>query len=235
MTYGWTNPRKEIHGRIFKKRAFVDGTSIKMKYKSAFRSQDYWCRKGYYGMSVQVTCDDNGLLNDINIGIPTGHHDSWVFQRSSLFRKLLSNRFFPKVHHFVLDHQHNRQQLVPILPYVVGDSAYPVSPFLMRPYAERQTNPLGPEERHFTQQLSSARAVVEKAIRRLKGRWRCLEGLRHYHLPIQSKTVLSCAVLHNILEAQREHYEASWINPRARRPEGNVRIGNQCDHQLHCL
>ena len=94
MTHGWTNPSIEIHGRIFKKRAFVDGTSIKMKYKPAFRSQDYWCRKGYYGMSVQVTCDDNGLLNDINSGIPAGHHDSWVFQRSSLFRKLRSNRFF---------------------------------------------------------------------------------------------------------------------------------------------
>ena len=40
-----------------------------------------------------------------------------------------------------------------------------------------------------------------------QGRWKVLDGLRHRSLPIQSKTVLACGVLHNILEARREEYE----------------------------
>nr|XP_058972373.1 uncharacterized protein LOC131798721 [Pocillopora verrucosa] len=81
-------------------------------------------------------------------------------------------------------------------PLLVGDSAYPLSIWLMKPF--KQTPTLTESQLRFNRALSQARVVIEQAFRILKGRWRCL------YKPLEEKTsrvpttIMACCVLHNI-------------------------------------
>ena len=51
---------------------------------------------------------------------------------------------------------------------IIGDSAYPIQTWLMKPFAESSS--LTPEQKRFNYRLSRARIVVENAFGRLKAR-----------------------------------------------------------------
>ena len=59
---------------------------------------------------------------------------------------------------------------VPVL--LVGDSSYPLTTWLMKPYAFRGN--LTHDQKHFNYRLSRARIVTENAFGRLKARWQRL-------------------------------------------------------------
>ena len=53
---------------------------------------------------------------------------------------------------------------------ITGDSAYPLSKFLMKPFAHNTA--VSPQQKAFNYTLSCSRIVVENAFGRLKARWR---------------------------------------------------------------
>lgn len=81
-------------------------------------------------------------------------------------------------------------------PLLAGDSAYPLSAWLMKPF--KQTPTLTESQLCFNCALSQARVVIEQAFGILKGRWRCL------YKPLEEKTsrapttIMACCALHNI-------------------------------------
>ena len=58
-----------------------------------------------------------------------------------------------------------------VSPFIVGDSAFPLSTWLLKPYTNAI---LCPEQRYFNYRLSRTRMVTEGAYGQLKGRWRVL-------------------------------------------------------------
>lgn len=88
------------------------------------------------------------------------------------------------------------------MPYVmVGDAAFPLRTYLMRPYPGKGL----PKEREvFNYRLSRARMVVEGAFGILAARWRALYT-RLNMLPAHvDKVVLAACILHNYLLTPQE-------------------------------
>ncbi|KAK1906710.1 putative nuclease HARBI1, partial [Dissostichus eleginoides] len=83
--------------------------------------------------------------------------------------------------------------------WLLGDSGYPLKRWLITPFH----NPQSAEERQFNARHSQARAVVERTIGLLKGRWRCLDaigGKLSYKPDKVCQIVRACAVLHNLAQ-----------------------------------
>lgn len=81
-----------------------------------------------------------------------------------------------------------------IWPLLLGDSAYPLSTWLLKPY-HKGTN--DPEESNFNKELSGARVSVECAFGVLKGRWRIHQKQLDSDIALTNQIVTACCVLHN--------------------------------------
>ncbi|KAI2657211.1 Protein ANTAGONIST OF LIKE HETEROCHROMATIN PROTEIN 1 [Labeo rohita] len=79
--------------------------------------------------------------------------------------------------------------LVPQGMHIIGDSAYPLLPQLMRSY--RDNGHLTARQGCFNRKLNSARVVIEHAFGILKSKFRRLQCL-------QISAVSACCILHNV-------------------------------------
>ena len=132
---------------------------------------------------------------DINVGWPGKVHDARVFAKSSFFHCVNSGVYLPN---WTRENKEVEVQL-----YILGDPAYPLLPWLMKPYAESVA--LTNIQRVFNYRQSRARMVAENAFGRLKGRWRCLsKRMDYYNVDHAINVSASCITLHNICEAYRD-------------------------------
>ncbi|KAG6926834.1 hypothetical protein G0U57_011028 [Chelydra serpentina] len=173
----------------------IDGTHIPILGPD-HQSSQYINRKGYFSMVLQALVDHKGRFTNINVGWPGKVHDARVFKNSGLFRRLQEGVYFPDRKITVGDVE------MPIV--ILGDPAYPLMPWLMKPY----TGALDTEKELFNYRL--CRMVVECAFGRLKGRWRSLlirSDLSQTNIPI---VIAACCVLHNLCESKGETFMAGW-------------------------
>ncbi|XP_053892137.1 uncharacterized protein LOC128841270 [Malaclemys terrapin pileata] len=135
----------------------IDGTHIPI-LAPEHQATEYINRKGYFSMLLQALVDHKGRFTNINVGWPGKVHDARVFRHSGLFRKLEEGTFFLDQKITVGDVE------MPIV--ILGDPAYPLMPWLMKPY----TGSLASSQDLFNYRLSKCRMVVECAFGRLKAR-----------------------------------------------------------------
>lgn len=81
-----------------------------------------------------------------------------------------------------------------IQPYLVGDSAYPLGPWLQKPLPEASRDH---DETAFHKELTAARVSVKCPFGILKSRWRILGKRLDSSINFAVKTATACAVLHN--------------------------------------
>ena len=82
-----------------------------------------------------------------------------------------------------------------IYPVLLGDSAFPFLPWLMKPYGNAIQSK---EQRYFNYRLSRAHMVVEGAFGQVKGRWRILLRKNECHMETLKLMSLACIILHNV-------------------------------------
>ena len=127
-------------------------------------------------------------------------HDAKVFSNSNVNRKLNGGKL-PKTFHLLL----LGFEAVP--NYLIGDPAYPLTPFYMKEFQSCSTN----DQVIFNNMLRSARNQIECAFGRLKARWKFLSrnvDLKLQHVPT---VVYSCFVLHNFCEHKQHGLEEQDI------------------------
>ena len=178
----------------------IDGTHIPIMCPLD-SGTDYYNRKGFYSMLIQAVVDFRGIFIDVNIGWPGKVHDARVFANSTLYQKGSNGTLFPDWSQTI------NGISVPLL--ILGDPAYPLLPWLMKPYIENARST--PEERNFNYRHSRARMVVENAFGRLKGRWRCILKRADFHILNVPNVIASCVVLHNICESHGDLFQQEWV------------------------
>ena len=141
----------------------IDGCHIPVK-PPALNHTDYYNRKGWYSINLQGVVDHEYLFRDVYVGWPGGVHDARVFVNSTAFK--LANEGN------ILNGECVRIGDVDVPIFLVADSAYPLSTWLMKPFPHGSTLTQG--QKNFNYHLSCARIVVENAYGRLKARWRRL-------------------------------------------------------------
>lgn len=120
-------------------------------------------------------------------GFPGNSHDSIILQSTQLWKNITENNYVPSIAQDVNG--------INVPPLILGDSAFPLSPWLMKPYTNAT---LTVEQRYFNYRLSRARMVTEGAFGQLKSRWRVLlRKCDSNHEAVRNST-LACMVLHNV-------------------------------------
>ncbi|KAK5648352.1 hypothetical protein RI129_003244 [Pyrocoelia pectoralis] len=133
----------------------IDGCHIPCK-QPVGNAVDFYNRKGFHSIVLQGVCDDKGRFIDCFIGMPGRMHDARVFRNSVLFEQL-------------------RNGMLPAENHLIGDSAYPLSKFLMTSF--RDNGHLSPAQVTFNTKLSSIRSIIERCFGMLKGKFRRLKHL----------------------------------------------------------
>ena len=166
----------------------IDGTHIPLKSVPRRERVEYFNRKQDYSIVLQGVADASFRFLDVSTGYPGSIHDARILRMSRLHWKVSQGDWL----------KGPIKQIGPVEvgPLLVGDSAYPLSLWLMKPF--KQTATLIEEQVHYNKALRQARVVVEQAYGILKGRWRNLLKPMEEHISTASTTIMACCVLHNI-------------------------------------
>lgn len=161
----------------------IDGTLVKIQEVGGAQNKtDFFCRKQFYAVNVQIVCDAHAVVQDIVARWPGSIHDETVFLNSNIFERFLNGEF----------KRNGRESLL------LGDGGYRSETFLAVPL--RQTNrPRTRAENMYQQAHISSRNVVERFNGQWKKRFPCLWfGMRFRKIETVLNVIVATAVLHNI-------------------------------------
>ena len=178
----------------------IDGCHVPISAPSHLHT-DYYNRKGWYSMLIQGLVDANYCFLDVCVGWPGSVHDARVFANSVLYNEI--------EHNYILTNSTMIVSGVHIPIYMIGDSAYPLKTWVMKPFAHNTD--LNEQQRNYNYRVCRARIVSEIAFGRLKARWRRL--LKRNDMSIENipNVITAACVLHNICEIHREHFNDAWL------------------------
>lgn len=168
----------------------IDGTLVKIQEVGGdINKTDFYCRKQFYAVNVQIVCDANAYVQDIVARWPGSVHDETVFLNSNIFERFLNGEF-------------KRNGVESLL---LGDGGYASETFLAVPL--RQVN----RERTLAERLYqrahiSTRNVVERFNGQWKKRFPCLWiGMRFRKLETVLNVIVATSVLHNLCKVHGDH------------------------------
>ncbi|XP_017481234.1 PREDICTED: putative nuclease HARBI1 [Rhagoletis zephyria] len=173
--------------------SFVEGTigAIDCTHISILRpkcyEEGYVNHFGYHSINVQMICDPNLKILNVNAKYPGAHHNSYIWS-SSAVRRVMERSF-----------QNGNSNM-----FLIGDSEYLLEPWLMTPLAHK---PKGSPQFRYNEALCKAHKPVERLFGIFKGTWRCLSQKRTllYDPGFTGKVVNACAVLHNMGLGEQIH------------------------------
>ncbi|XP_046736565.1 putative nuclease HARBI1 [Diprion similis] len=167
----------------------IDGTHIAIFPPEVEREHLFINRKSYHSLNVLVVCDSTCEILAVNSSHGGRTHDSRVLRSSRIFTHL-EQRYAGGERDF----------------WLLGDSAYPLQPFLLTPKLNQEEGTPGAR---YTDHHARTRVAVERCFGIVKGRWRCLRKERalHYCPQFAALIVNACCVLHNMAMRRGIPYE----------------------------
>ncbi|XP_072142416.1 uncharacterized protein [Dermacentor andersoni] len=157
--------------------------------------------KKRFSVALLAVCDAHYKFTYVDIGHYGGEGDSGIFQRSPLLEMLEKGLLG-------IPQPRSIGSIGPIPYHMVGDEAFPLKPFMMRPYPRRELQKFrnDPAQRQeylkratFNYRLSRARRLIEDAFGIMSSRWRILRRPFRASEETTQNIVKSCVVLLNFL------------------------------------
>ncbi|KAL4721589.1 hypothetical protein ACJJTC_018550 [Scirpophaga incertulas] len=157
----------------------INGSHFKIVMPRKEEEHFYYNRKHYHSLNVQMVCDDQYRIINVNSKFGGANHVAFVWQNSEL------NDYVQALH--------QSGEMV----WLLGDSGYPQRPWLMTPILDSMPES---EEDRYNKKHRKARVLIENTFSRIKNRWRCLHKDRVLHYkPLKcARIILTCSVLHNL-------------------------------------
>ncbi|XP_054722629.1 putative nuclease HARBI1 [Uloborus diversus] len=190
-----TEEQEQIKRRVYLKHNFpgvigtIDCTHVRIvapaEDSTEIRQMSFFSRKGFHSLNVQLIADDSLLIRSANARYPGSVHDSFIWKNCIVRSHLTSLR------------NQGRRNF-----WLLGDSGYPLEPWLLTPHANPDENS---REERFNRRFCTIRSGVERCNGVLKGRFRCLikDRALHYEPEVAANIVYACATLHNICIRQK--------------------------------
>ncbi|KAM4531402.1 putative nuclease HARBI1 [Odontesthes bonariensis] len=141
------------------------------------REWEYVNRKGRHSINIQLVGNADLIITNCVVKWPGSVHDARILKEL----------------------QTNRPNGI-----LLGDSAYPLLPWLMPPFPVANT----PEQARFNTAHCKTRCAIERLNGVLKRRFACLNYLR-VEPKVACNIILACIVLHNIATRRHVPYDAS--------------------------
>ena len=150
----------------------VDGTMIPIKAPN-LDEFTYVCRKGYHALNVQIVCGPSMEILDVVSKYAGSAHDSFVWGNCGLQHRLENGDFNGG--------------------FLLGDSGYPLKPYLLTPVMNATTRP----QQRYNSSHKRTRCLVERCIGVLKSRF---GGTMQFapNFCAQIIIIVACTILHNI-------------------------------------
>ncbi|XP_030842642.1 putative nuclease HARBI1 [Strongylocentrotus purpuratus] len=142
-------------------------------------------RKGYHSINIQCICDSQMKFLNVLARFPGSSHDSYIWANSGICRRF---------------------EDVPVQGHLLGDSGYPLRPFLLTPLLNPTTRP----EERYNQSHKRGRSVIERSFGVLKSRFRCIDvsgGGLQFSPERVCHIFVAVAVLHNICVTNNLPYD----------------------------
>lgn len=167
----------------------IDGKHCEIK-KPPKSGSAHWCYKKRNSIVMQAVADAKRKFVAVEVGGRGKQSDGGTFIASTLYKLIEKNKFkipMPK----------RLTNSDVIAPYVlVGDEAYPLKHYLMRPYPERVLNN---EKKCFNIRLSTARQTIECAFGILTCKWRILLKPIETNRKNALSIIKAACILHNVI------------------------------------
>lgn len=166
----------------------LDSTHIVMELPSG-EPADIWVDRNHnFSMVLQAVVDTELRFLDVCVGYPGSLNDAKCLRESAFYKKCSSGQR--------LNGDPMRAGDFSIGEYVVGDSEYPLLPWLIRPYKESETTP---QRAFYNDKLYSTRIAMARAFGRLKGTWRMFHGtVKQPNIERMPKMIHACCIMHNM-------------------------------------
>ncbi|KAK0140196.1 putative nuclease HARBI1 [Merluccius polli] len=154
----------------------IDCTHVHIQAPHA-REWDYVNRKGRHSINVQLVGNADLVVTNCVVRWPGSVHDARILRASHLFQRF----------------QQNTPDGI-----LLGDSGYPLLPWLMTPFATVAND--------SQQRYNSVHATTRGTIERLNGVIKCRFASKACHI------ICACIVLHNIAQTRRVPLQEALID-----------------------
>lgn len=170
----------------------VDGKHVRIEKLPNSGSTNF-NYKGYHSIVLMACCDADGLFTMIECGYAGRNSDGGIFRASAIKYWLThSGLDIPSPSRLPND---TNESLFPF--YLVGDEAFPLSTYLMRPYSKRI---LDNTKRIFNYRLSRGRKTIECAFGMMCEKFQVLNSpIRCRDVEKINGIIKSVCVLHNFV------------------------------------
>eukprot|EP01018_Ginkgo_biloba_P028294 Gb_03035 [translate_table: standard] len=111
----------------------IDGTHIKLVYRPQKKHtpMNYINKHHFYSVLLQGICDAKKLFWDVCVNAPDGAHDADHWNCSAIKKRMQRRDMLasPTI----------QIEGVTMHPHLIGDSSYPISPSLLKPYENKNS------------------------------------------------------------------------------------------------
>ncbi|XP_055906873.1 uncharacterized protein LOC129942096 [Eupeodes corollae] len=194
----------------------IDGKHCQIKCPASSGSH-YFNYMHYFSIVLQAVADADKKFLTIEVGGRGKQSDGGTFAGSKLFTLLETEKFNVPPPQALLESNI-------VLPnFLIGDEAYPLKPYLLRPYPRRDLNA---RNEHFNDRLSTARKCIECAFGIMGSKWRFLQKNIETK-PRTAINLIKCAcILHNFVRECDGDSDLDYIQVTSAMPNDAVRTSN---------